>query len=373
MAAGRFLPRAHRAGVEPGPDFFNVAPRLSVVYDLFGNAKTALKFSANKYVGTLGAIYFNPYNPGRRRVRSAQLVRLRPDAWHLDLFRALARDQRRRHRPGQRNRPDQQQPPSASAAPRRADPNLTRESDWDYQVSVQHELLPRVSVIAAWYHSHFTNLQRILNERVSVSDYIPFQTPSPLNNGEMVTVYNLNPAKRGLVDNVVTNSDSNRRVYNGFEASVQARLPNGAVILWRLVGRPHRLEDLRHQQPQPVPLLRSERRAVSGARRCADDAVPERVQAGAQLPAAGQAAVRPVVRQPPGRHRQLDRLQRLPGGQLDAAPALFPGGRSEVVTINLIPPGTEYLKQWNQVDVNLKQISSRSAASRCSRASTSST
>jgi len=37
------------------------------------------------------------------------------------------------------------------------------------------------------------------------------------------------------------------------------------------------------------------------------------------------------------------------------APALFPGGRTQTVTVNLIPPGTQYLNQWNQVDINLKR------------------
>ena len=36
-------------------------------------------------------------------------------------------------------------------------------------------------------------------------------------------------------------------------------------------------------------------------------------------------------------------------------PALFPGGRTEVVNVNLIPPGTDYLEQWNQLDFNLKR------------------
>jgi hypothetical protein len=36
-------------------------------------------------------------------------------------------------------------------------------------------------------------------------------------------------------------------------------------------------------------------------------------------------------------------------------PALFPGGRPEVVTVPLIAPGTQYLKRWNQLDVNLKR------------------
>ncbi len=36
--------------------------------------------------------------------------------------------------------------------------------------------------------------------------------------------------------------------------------------------------------------------------------------------------------------------------------SLFPGGRTQPVTVNLIAPGTKHLERWNQVDVNLKRI-----------------
>jgi hypothetical protein len=35
---------------------------------------------------------------------------------------------------------------------------------------------------------------------------------------------------------------------------------------------------------------------------------------------------------------------------------LFPGGRTQSVTIDLIPPGTKYLERWNQVDLSLRKI-----------------
>ena len=39
-----------------------------------------------------------------------------------------------------------------------------------------------------------------------------------------------------------------------------------------------------------------------------------------------------------------------------AVPAnLFPGGRTQAVTVALIPPGTSYLERWNQLDMNLKR------------------
>ena len=36
-------------------------------------------------------------------------------------------------------------------------------------------------------------------------------------------------------------------------------------------------------------------------------------------------------------------------------PALCRGRRTEAVTAQLIAPGTEYLKRWNQLDINVKR------------------
>ena len=49
MAAGRFLPARIAAAASPIPAWWDISPRFSAVYDLFGDARTALKVSANKY------------------------------------------------------------------------------------------------------------------------------------------------------------------------------------------------------------------------------------------------------------------------------------------------------------------------------------
>ena len=53
-----------------------------------------------------------------------------------------------------------------------------------------------------------------------------------LKAGEMVPVYNLNPAKLGVFNvGVVDRSDTtNDTLYTGFEASFNARLPGGAML-----------------------------------------------------------------------------------------------------------------------------------------------
>jgi len=37
-------------------------------------------------------------------------------------------------------------------------------------------------------------------------------------------------------------------------------------------------------------------------------------------------------------------------------PALFPGGRTQSVTIDLVAPGEKYLDRWNQLDLSLRKI-----------------
>ncbi len=35
--------------------------------------------------------------------------------------------------------------------------------------------------------------------------------------------------------------------------------------------------------------------------------------------------------------------------------AVFPGGRTVPVTVDLIPPGTKFLDRWNQLDISVKR------------------
>jgi len=39
-----------------------------------------------------------------------------------------------------------------------------------------------------------------------------------------------------------------------------------------------------------------------------------------------------------------------------AVPAnVFPGGRTQAVTVNLIPPGSQYLDRWNELDLSFRR------------------
>ena len=94
-----------------------------------------------------------------------------------------------------------------------------------------------VSVTAGYYRRQFHNIAVTKNLLGDPDrDYTPFTIVGavdpelPNGGGEVITMYNLNPNKLGAVDNVSTFSDENTRVYNGFEFSVNARLPHGGFV-----------------------------------------------------------------------------------------------------------------------------------------------
>jgi hypothetical protein len=61
--AGRFVPAFCRDKVANQPNWKNASPRLAVVYDLFGNAQTALKVSVSKYMLPWSGGWAKRYDP----------------------------------------------------------------------------------------------------------------------------------------------------------------------------------------------------------------------------------------------------------------------------------------------------------------------
>ena len=146
--------------------------------------------------------------------------------------------------------------PASGARP---DPNLERENNWEYSASIQHEIAPRVSATFAYYRRVFYDLEGQNNEAITpcsnvlgaqagvpCGDWMPFSVTFDDPNGRLAYLssvgqgvdlasttflaFNRDPATRGLTDNLDTTTDLNRSYYNGFELSMQARLPNGGTV-----------------------------------------------------------------------------------------------------------------------------------------------
>jgi hypothetical protein len=212
--AGVFVPARNFAAVAL-PTWTNWAPRIGFAYDLFGNARTALKFSYGHYLAQEVAAYASRYNPlgtqtdartwtdpnGDDIAQMTEIGLSRNAAFGLAGGRTIA------------------------------DPDLERSSNTLYNAGVQHQLFPRMSVSAAYYHRRYANLRWTDNIDTTHANYSIVNIADPRGNGEMIPIYNLDPAMVGKVTNVESNSGQNRMVYAGFDVSMNMRFGAGGTLI----------------------------------------------------------------------------------------------------------------------------------------------
>ena len=354
-AAGRFV-RARSVQESEVFDFTDVLPRFSIVWDLFGTARTALKFSAGRYVGALGIFALRPYSPIR------QIGEYR--SW-------FDRDLAGRDLPtnGDDIAQDNEIVPSSDPqfgrrAARRADPNLRREDSWDFSFGVQQELAAGMSLNVTHYHSSEGRLWALRDAGLSPGDYRRFDIANPLNPSEMIPIYDLIPGTE-IGDVVEVSSDLDRRSYHGVEVSLQARLARGGTIvagwyadrqlatecdthdpnLFRFCDETGKLfQD--HGVVDPIAFRHEFKFAMSG-----------------ELPGGLEGAIS-FVSYPGTGTRPSDSL--VPPDNTDLrwrdvvypVPShLFPDGRptAPIDDVLLLAPGTQYLDRWNQIDVSIKR------------------
>jgi hypothetical protein len=208
VAPGRFAPVRHFDKQDCMPCWFDVAPRFGVSYDLFGDARTAVKGTVNRYMAGQTLSYAKRYNPLQLDSDTRTWTDLNQD------------DVAQEHEIGESN-------DSRFGLPvqTRRPVDVDREYDWEYSAGIQHELLRGLSVSASWFNRRSYNLLRSDNVLVGLDDYTPVDVVSPLD-GTVHTVYNLHRDKQGQVETVDVNSPDaalRRRTYNGFELGLAGR------------------------------------------------------------------------------------------------------------------------------------------------------
>jgi Carboxypeptidase regulatory-like domain len=207
--AGTYVPARHFDPISV-VSWNNVVPRLGVVYDLLGNGKTAVKASASKYMQNEGVSVAQNVNP---------------------MF--LTND---RHSWTDANADGLAQPNEigagtgfSGAVSTRIDPDIRRPYNWEYSVGVQHELLPQLSVSAAYFGRRIRDLYGSVNVLVLRSNYIPVTITNALT-GQPLVVFNQDPLTRGKNDALQTNQDILNTEYDGFEIQLNKHFANSALL-----------------------------------------------------------------------------------------------------------------------------------------------
>jgi hypothetical protein len=349
VEGGRFVPGRSFPEIPNIPNWKNVAPRLGAVYNLTGDAKTALKASVNKYNRNFTTDFANRYNP----LVLQSDTRNWSDCDFLPGTSTCSALALPTNRDGIAQ--DNEIGPSNNlrfglTPARHADAAIERPYDIEYSLAVVRELIRGVSVTGAWYRRDTYNMERQVNTLVSVSDYATFSTPSPLN-GEPVLIYNLNRAKQGIVDyldTTATDRSKSRINYNGLELSFTARLPKGASAFGGWSADKNVIVSC---EGFPAAPTGSSTWDPNTFRYCDQSqlGIPFRhdfkfagsyplvwgVQLGAMLQSyAGQ----PLL------------------VNWSVPANLFPGGRTQSVTVNLAPPGSKYLDRWSQLDLSFRKV-----------------
>jgi Carboxypeptidase regulatory-like domain len=205
--ASPWLPARHFEEINDLLTWKNWSPRFSAVYDLFGNGKTAVKGNVSKYVAILGNGTADLYNPLAVLTDSRQWRDANNDG--IPQYTEVG--------------------PSTitnfgTQRPRFQDPDLQREQQVEWSASVQHQLMPRMSLLAGFYHRTFYNLSKQVNTLVDVNkDYTPVQVADPRGGGQTLTVYNLASTRLGQT-NIVDMTSDNKVFWNGIDLSASGRI-----------------------------------------------------------------------------------------------------------------------------------------------------
>ena len=209
------------------PQWRDVTPRLGAAYDLFGNGRTAVKVSIGKYLEAPNPPTFTrPANPAGALVQSATRTwadRNNDFIPQADELGAITPTNFGTTNPSTRYDPEV----------------LThRGYNWELAAQVQHQLVPRVAVGGGYFRRWYGNMRVTDNLSVTPADYSPYCVTAPsdarLPDGGSYQVCGLYDVNRLVPQNNVISLASKfgtaRELYNGFDLTVNARLPNGIVL-----------------------------------------------------------------------------------------------------------------------------------------------
>jgi hypothetical protein len=350
---------------------------MGIVYDLFGDGKTALKASANKYLAGFGlngiADSPNPINllalsttrqwtdTNKDYVVSCDLTN--PAAQTIpgkDVCGAMLNSAF----------------VTQGLASSQFDSKLLtgwghRPANWEFSAGIQREILPRVSVEFAWFRRIFENFQVTDNLLVTPADYTSYSITAPSNpllpNGGGYTVsglVDLNNNKVSQVLNLNTLSDNygeQTQHWNGFDVNVNTRLHNG-VLLQGGVSTGYTVTD----DCEVLAKLPEMQVGLTTTGITTTNVLQSQSYCHMKEPWLTQVKVNGSYLVPRVDVQVSGTFQSIPGPALAANfvaanSVVFPSlqrnlSSGQNVTINLITPGTMYGERLNQLDMRFGKI-----------------
>jgi hypothetical protein len=381
----RFLPVAYSFPESKGINSYkDITPRFGVAYDVFGNGRTAVKMNIGRYLEGVGvsANYANsnptlriptstgPFGvPGVTRTWIDANSNFVPDC---DLSNPQANG-------------------NAAATPggggpdfcgvisnlRFGQPVLTgnydpdllsgwgvRAGDWSLGVSLQQQLMRRMSVEVGYYRRTFDGFTMNDNLALAAGDLTPYTITAPSDprlpggGGYPVgTLYDVVPAKSGQVDNLQTLADKYGKWYqyfNGFDVTLSLRTSDFTVQGGTSTGQNVADNcDVRANLPElnagiGAGLVGSTVSTTSPYCHVAYGWLTQLRGLGSYMIPKIDMQVSAVFQSKPG--ALLSANYAMPSAQVATFLGRPPSGNVPNVTINLIEPGSLYGDRINQLD-----------------------
>jgi hypothetical protein len=251
--AGPFNPSPIRFPETKGVTGYNdITPRVGLAYDVFGNGKTALKVNVGKYLqaatNQTQYVINNPALDARNGRGGPRFITTTSRSWtdvngnflpDCDILNPNAQDLSASGGDvcGVWANPSFGSP----VAPLTINPDVlhgwgVRPYDWQFGVSVQQQIIPRVSVEVGYNRRWWGNFFVVDNRAVGPSDFVPYTVTMPqlasLPDGGGDSFTALLPTKL-TQDNFYTFADDYggmSRYWHGVDVTANARLNNGLTF-----------------------------------------------------------------------------------------------------------------------------------------------
>ena len=357
-----------------------------MAYDVFGNGKTALKMNLGRYLEGVGVQlnYANtnptlriPTNtgpfgvPGVTRTWTDANGNLQPDC---DLLNPQANDRRTTGGDfcGQISNLRFGQPVLTG----NYDPDLlngwgVRAADWSFGVSVQQQLLARMSLEVGYYRRSFDGFTLNDNLRVQPSDYGTYSIVAPqdprLPDGGGYTIsnlYDVSPALSGQVDQLATLAKKYGEQYqyfNGLDVTLSLRTRNGMTFQGGTSTGQNVADacDVRAHLPELNTgigggLVGSTVSTTSPYCHVAYGMLTQVRGLGSYTVPKIDAQVSAIFQSKPG--ALLSANYAVPAATVAQSLGRLPSGNVTNVTVNLLEPGSRYGDRINQLDFRFAKL-----------------